>query len=437
MTLNRYITLVALLLLAPSAVLAEQLFTAEFAPYEIREDAQSGVRKLKEYYRDFSPKPAISTDSTLIVRQLFMMPDNWTGRVVTLHIEGAGDAYDLIINERKVFSQEDAITPVTLNISKHLAQGLNRIDVALRKSRVPQIDAGVDIPRKHLFVGSYILAQPHLHIHDLDISIRPDSLNKRGKLNIAVALRNDFSQAQSVDVGYDIYTPSGELLDYSVNSFEVKGFATDTIRFSPTVIGAFDNKWSTDSPKLYRVMVYLRRRGVITEYIPRKVGFLDVSYKDNKIYNFSEPLSIEAHSYNAAATKEQSHRELLQLKKLGINTIAPSYPQPMWLYDLCNELGLWVVDQININAVASPKDKRVGGTPSNNPELLGEYMLRTKAAYSRSREKGCVIGYSLGGDESGNGYNMYRLYEWLKVKEPNKPIIYRGVRGEWNSDVIE
>ncbi len=437
MRLRRYISLIALMLLAHSVAFAEQLFTAEFAPYEMREDAESGVRKVKEYYREFSPKPAFSTDSTLVVRQIFMLPANWSGRTITLHIEDAGDAYDLVVNERKVFTQEDAITPVNLNITKYLTQGVNRIDVALRTSREPQMDAGVEIPRKHLFGGSYISAQPHLHIHDLDIAIRPDSAHKRGVLNIAIALRNDFSQAQSVDVGYDIYDPSGNLLDYSVNTFEVKGFATDTVRFSPTVLGAFNNKWSPSSPKLYRVMVYTRRRGIVTEYIPRKVGFLDLSYNNNKIYNFGEPLSIKAHNYDAAPTKEQCRKELIQIKKGGANTIAPSYPQPMWFYDLCDELGLWVVDQININATMSPSNKKIGGTPSNNPALLGEYMLRAKGAYSRSREKGCVIGYSLGGDESGNGYNMYRLYEWMKGNEPNRPIIYRGVRGEWNSDVIE
>ncbi len=437
MALFRHIYIAALLLLAPTIVCAEQLFTTPFAPYEMREDAQSGVRKQQEYYRDFAPKLLCSTPEGRVFRQLFMVPASWSDRVVLLHAEGVGSAYDIVINDQKVISQEDAITPTNIEITKYLLTGVNRIDFSLRKSQVPQIDQGVNSTKSNPFEGSYIVAQPHLHIEDFSVSIHPDSTKKRGVLDIEVILRNNFSQGQSVDVGYDIYSPEGKLLDYSVSPFEVRGADTLAVRFSPTVIGAFDNKWSTTSPKQYRVMLYTRRRGIITEYIPLKVGFLDIAYDGTKLYNFGDKLSLNIRPYNAPSLKEQSRKELLQLKREGVNTIAPPYPQAMWLYELCNELGMWIIERININATKSPTDKRVGGTPANDPTLLEEYIRRAEGAYARSRNMGCVIGYSLGGDESGNGYNMYKLYEWMKGVEPNRPIIYKGARGEWNSDTIE
>ena len=101
---------------------------------------------------------------------------------------------------------------------------------------------------------------------------------------------------------------------------------------------------------------------------------------------------------------------------------------------LCDELGLYVIDRANINAPDRRDDRRVGGTPSNDPALADEYLERVKAMYYRSRNHTCVVAFALGG-ESGNGYNMYKAYEWLKSVEKSRPVIYTDADGEWNSDL--
>ena len=76
----------------------------------------------------------------------------------------------------------------------------------------------------------------------------------------------------------------------------------------------------------------------------------------------------------------------------------------------------------------------MGGTPSNDPSLADEYLERVKAMYYRSRNFTCVIAYALG-NPSGNGYNMYKAYEWLKSVETARPVIYADAAGEWNTDL--
>ena len=71
---------------------------------------------------------------------------------------------------------------------------------------------------------------------------------------------------------------------------------------------------------------------------------------------------------------------------------------------------------------------------SNDPSLADEYLERVKAMYYRSRNHSCVIAFALGG-ESGNGYNMYKAYEWLKSVEKSRPVICADADGEWNSDL--
>ena len=71
---------------------------------------------------------------------------------------------------------------------------------------------------------------------------------------------------------------------------------------------------------------------------------------------------------------------------------------------------------------------------SNDPSLADEYLERVKAMYYRSRNFTCVIAYALG-NPSGNGYNMYKAYEWLKSVETARPVIYADAAGEWNTDL--
>ena len=138
--------------------------------------------------------------------------------------------------------------------------------------------------------------------------------------------------------------------------------------------------------------------------------------------------------FSAAADRKITLAELKNLKSKGSNTVCPDYPQPAWFYELCDELGLYVIDRANINAPDRRDDRRVGGTPSNDPALADEYLERVKAMYYRSRNHTCVVAFALGG-ESGNGYNMYKAYEWLKSVEKSRPVIYTDADGEWNSDL--
>lgn len=85
-----------------------------------------------------------------------------------------------------------------------------------------------------------------------------------------------------------------------------------------------------------------------------------------------------------------------------------------------------------------PTRKAVTGDPTarrpNKPEYLNDFIDRARSAYYRDRNRTCVIGWSLGSD-SGNGYNMYKTYQWMKNADSVRPVIYVGADGEWNTDL--
>ncbi len=181
-------------------------------------------------------------------------------------------------------------------------------------------------------------------------------------------------------------------------------------------------------------MLFTRRDGAYKEYIPLRTGFRDIVCRDGRWYSFGREIVLREARCNAAADRTATRTAMVQLKKQGINTLRPDHPQPAWYYDLCDELGLMVIDRADINAPAGRTDRRVGGTPSNDPSLVDEYLERVRAMYYRSRNHTCVIAYALGG-ASGNGYNMYKAYQWLKSAETQRPVFCEDADGEWNSDL--
>ena len=146
-----------------------------------------------------------------------------------------------------------------------------------------------------------------------------------------------------------------------------------------------------------------------------------------------KPLTVNAASYNAAADRKKTTEQIVALKKQGINTVCTDYPQPVWFYDICDQQGMYVIDQPNINS--SDEGGNRAGAISNNPEWLDSFLARTEAMYTRVQNHSCVIGWSLGGSV-GNGFNMYRAYLRLKELEVERAVIFNEAAGEWNTDTL-
>lgn len=413
-----------------------RIHRTEAAPYDTRHDAEARNRKGDAAFIAFAPKPVSAGTNAVNVAQRIEIPYAWTDGNVYLHLENTGSAYTLTVNGETVAEVEDPSTPAEFYLSPFVREGSNEFAVTLRPSRTPQLQEITPLAARSAFADSYLYMQNRRSIADFVLSLVPDSTHRFGVLYLDVVAQNSFNYDEPVTVGYDIYSPQGKLLDYSIVERTLPGRSTDTLHFTPYVYHTYDNKWEagTKNPPLYKVMLFLRRDGAYKEYMPLKVGFRDLEFRDGRFYSFGKPLELAEARYNAGADPSATRAQLASLKKQGKNTIRPDYPQPAWFYEICDELGLYVIDRANLNAPERRGDRTVGGTPSNDPGLADEYLERVKAMYYRSRNFTCVVAYELGG-ESGNGYNMYKAYQWLKSVEPKRPVIYGDAAGEWNSDL--
>ena len=420
--------------LMPAAA-QNRIFRSEFVPYETRETAIDRNRESNERYLPLLPDKVVELGELKAIHGRLQVPTSWIDSDIFIHLENVGAAYTLIVNGQVAAKCEDSYTPAEFLISPYIEEGANEVLIVLRGSSVPQLQQGLPLPTRNSLSGSYVISQRRVGIRDFDVELRPDSLKRFGVLDLRVIAGNSYNSDEPLTVGYDIYSPQGKLLEYSVNEMTVKAHSQDTIRFSPYIYHTYENKWADGKAPLYQLTLYIKVGGVLREYIPLQIGFGKTEVVDGKLMRFDKPLDIRAERYNAMGEEVTVRREVAQLKAKGINTLRPDYPQPDWFYTVCDELGMMVIDRACINAPDARDNRKKDGTPTNDPQYLKEYLERVKSMYVRSRNHTCVIAFDLGGP-SGNGYNMYKAYQWLKSMEKSRPVIYSDTDGEWNTDTI-
>ena len=410
----------------------------EFICYDKRADAKSDIRTNNDKYIDLRPTLQFEGEGSVraVYEQEIDVPASWNDYNAYLHTENVGGDYTIFVNGAQITAPIDRFTPTEIYISPYLVQGKNVVAVVVvEEPYMAAVAEGMTMPQRQQFDNCYIFAQRRLGIYDFNVRLVPDSLERFAELRLDVLVDNSFSSDEVIEVGYDIYAPDGKLMEYSVNDLALEKFTRDTLSFNPYIYHSNPNRWSPANPKLYDLTLYVKRSGILWEYIPLKVGFAQYGYtEDGAITAFGKPLTLKKEVYNAAADRATTEREIKALKQRGINCLTPDYPQPRWFYDICDRVGIYVID---CAAVASPScadNRALGGTPANAPELVDEYLRRVESMYHRAQNHVSIIAFSLG-KRAGNGYNLYKAYELLKSKGDSRAIIYEDADGEWNSDL--
>ena len=410
----------------------------EFICYDKRNDAKSDIRINNDKYIDFRPTLQFEGEGSVraVYEQEIAVPASWNDYNAYLHTENIGGDYTIFVNGSQITAAIDRFTPTEIYISPYLDQGKNVVAiVVVDEPYMAAVAEGLTQPQRQQFDNCYIFAQRRLGIYDFNVRLVPDSLDRFAEFRLDVLADNSFSSDEVIEVGYDIYDPNGQLKEYSVNDLALEKFTRDTLSFKPYIYHSNPNRWSPANPKLYDLTLYVKRNGMLWEYIPLKVGFAQYGYTEGgDITAFGKILTLKKETYNAAADKATTEREIKALKQRGINCLTPDYPQPRWFYDICDKVGIYVIDCAAVASPSTADNRALGGTPANAPELVDEYLRRVETMYHRAQNHVCIIAFSLG-KKAGNGYNLYKAYELLKSKGDSRAIIYEDADGEWNSDL--
>lgn len=416
------------------SVSAQSLGRSEFSLYDAREDALKRDHSKTVNHILFAPKAMGELGDIEMVGMEIDVPASWNDYNAYLHLENCRSGFDVAINGKVVASSEDPHTPQDFFISPYLVQGSNKVVLILRPSSCAELNAGAKFSSSPRFDGCYIYAQNRSCIYDYDVAIVVGE-DKKLHLELDLIAGNDFNYEETITLGYDIYTPENKLVDYAVRDVIVGGRSRDTLEVRVDLGAELRYLWSAAKPQLYRMTLYVKRNGKPTEYVPLYVGAGETTFADGVILRNGKPITIKSAAYNAAATMAATRKEIAVLRSKGINTLMPDSPQPVWFYELCDKIGMYIIEQASINPTEGGDNRAVGGTPSNNPQLVEHYLERVKSMYYRTRNHASIIAYSLGSKSAGNGYCMYKAYQWLKSVEKQRPVICYSADGEWNTDM--
>ena len=124
------------------------------------------------------------------------------------------------------------------------------------------------------------------------------------------------------------------------------------------------------------------------------------------------------------------------MKQHNINSVRTShYPNQERWYELCNEYGLYVIDEANIESHGMQFHKGSYGHIANDMEWTGQWLDRGKRMVERDKTHPCIIMWSMG-NEAGDGENFVKLYDWIKSRDKSRPVVYQPAWYERHTDVV-
>ena len=419
-----------------------------------------GVAIYTNHGHEFKPKnpqPPLLPEANPVgvYRRDIEIPASWDNRDIYLHIGGAKSGLYVYLNGKEVGYSEDSKNPAEFLINKYLQPGKNVLTLKIfRWSTGSYLECQDFWRMSGIERDVFLWSQPKASIQDFRVVSTLDDTYTNGIFKLAVDLKNHTQETKNLNVGYELLDAKGNLVTSEANDIWVSPASPQTASFE------YDLKnvapWSAEHPNLYKLLMTIKEEGKVIEVVPFNVGFrrfemkqIDQVAEDGKPYTVllfnGQPVKfkgVNIHEHNPETghyvTEELMRKDFELMKQNNINAVRLChYPQDRKFYELCDEYGLYVYDEANIESHGMYYSLKKGGTLGNNPEWLIPHMDRTMNMYERNKNYPSVTFWSLG-NEAGNGYNFYQTYLYLKDKEinsMNRPVNYERALWEWNTDM--
>lgn len=383
-------------------------------------------------------------------RRTFVLPVGWEAQGQTfLRFEGVMSAFYVWINGERVGYSQGSMEPSEFNITKYLQTGENQIAL-----EVYRYSDGSYLEDQDFWRFGGIHRSVHL-IHTPDIRMRDYAIR-----TLPASVGNDHDFMLRIDPQFSVYrtlTGKGHTIQAALKDaagkevVTLKGDVEDILDLEhkasrmnewypqrgPRKTGRLSailkspNRWTAETPYLYKLRLTLQSpEGEVIEQIEQSIGFRTAEIKNGQLLINGNPVrlrGVNRHEHDPRTARVMSEKRMLQdillMKQANVNAVRTShYPNVSRWYELCDSLGLYVMDEADI------EEHGLRGTLASTPDWHAAFMDRAVRMAERDKNHPSIVMWSMG-NESGYGPNFAAISAWLHDFDPTRPVHYEGAQG--------
>jgi len=378
---------------------------------------------------DDIPNVPFETNEVGTYRTTFDLPADWAGMRVYVVFGAVESAFYAYVNGQQVGYSQDSHLPAEFDITAFVHPGRNILAAQVyRWSDGTYLEDQDHWRLAGMHRSVYLYATPQVHIADFWVNTDLDASYRDANLRVRVTVTNkghETARAHSVEMRL-LDAQGKDAIGPQLAPIAVSG--EDSVEVSISAPIANPKKWTAETPYLYRLLLTLQdAHGDPVEVETCRVGFRKVEIVDGELLVNGVSIKIRGvnrHEHDADYGKVVSYASMVQditlMKQYNINAVRTChYPNDTRWLDLCDEYGLYVIDEGNVESHG------LWAKPSNDPEWRMAFMERVTRMVQRDKNHPSVIIWSLG-NESGWGPNHAAQADWVHANDPSRPVHYES-----------
>tara|TARA_R110000796_G_scaffold104102_1_gene213704 strand:- start:47917 stop:51084 length:3168 start_codon:yes stop_codon:yes gene_type:complete len=376
-------------------------------------------------------------------RTTFEISKDWKDKEIVLHFGSISGYAKVYLNGNEVGMTKASKTAAEYAITPFLNEGKNLLAVQIFRWHDGSYLEDQDFWRlSGIERDVYLQALPKLTVWDYFATASLDEAYKDGLFNVAIDLRKfEGKSSKNQTLSLSLLNAEGNVV-YAASKSVTR--QTQNVNFSTRIKDVLT--WSAETPNLYRYVIKLSDNNE-SQVISKKIGFRKVEIKDSQLMINGQPLivnGVNLHEHHQTKGHAPDRATMLEditlMKRNNINAIRMShYPHDPYLYSLCDEYGIYVVDEANIETHAMGAEFQAGFDKAKHlaylPEWAPAHLDRIERMFHQDKNHSSIIIWSMG-NECGNGPVFHDAYQWLKAIDTTRFVQFEQAGQDYNTDIV-
>lgn len=365
-------------------------------------------------------------------RRHFTLPADWRGRRSFVTFDGVASAFYLWVNGQQVGYSEDSRGPAEFEITPYVRDGDNVLAVEVyRYSDGSYLECQDFWRLSGIFRSVWLESRAATHFADFEVKVDLDAKYQDAELTIDLTVDEPTERCYVFAKlpAFDAMVKSEDLAPGER--------ARATLRLPVKA----PKLWSAEDPNLYELQLGLRNaRLELVDEVTLRIGFREVEMRGGQMLVNGQPILIKGvnrHDHDPATgqvvTRERIVQDLTLMKQNNINTVRTAhYPNPPVFYELCDEFGLYVIAEANIESHG------MGYGPESLAKCLSwipAHLDRTQRLVETFKNHPSIIVWSLG-NEAGDGICFQTTSKWIHERDPSRPVHYERAGRAAHTDIV-